>query len=400
MAVDGEKENPGPRTWREAFMRSPGPRSWREAFGVFVKGGLMGAADIVPGVSGGTIAFITGIYTDFINAVASFGKNTLADFCRGDGKRALAGTHARFLLCLLFGIIISVFTLSGTIQHCMDAHPVPTWSFFFGLIVGSICIIFREVPHWSPARAVLLLAGAAAAWWVCGLIPVSTPETYPFYFLCGVIAICAMALPGISGSFLLLVLGKYYNIVAAVHTLKNAVKAALGCDWAAVSALLFDPAVSPLWLLVCLALGDVCGLVFFSRFLKWLLGRWREGTMCVLTGMMVGALRKVWPWKQQVRLDCLHADGTEKIKVIEENLVTPGDFARPYVQAVTDKFADAADAVREVVAPAGDPQLFPALGMMLFGAALVLVIEFVAKRKNARAASSGEKQGAENESGN
>lgn len=375
-----------PATWREAFLRSPGPRSWPAAAALYVKGLLMGAADIVPGVSGGTIAFVTGIYDDFVNAVASFDAAALAAFCRGAWKRALGGVHLRFLLCLVAGIVTAIFALSGVIQTCMEKHPVPTWSLFFGLILGSAVVIFREVPRWSLPRVLLVLAGAAAAWWVCGLIPVSTPETLPFYFFCGAVAICAMALPGISGSFLLLVLGKYYPVIAAVHSVKNAVKYALGGDLAAASAILFDPAARPFWLLVCLALGQVCGLVCFSRFLKWLLARWHAGTMCVLAGMMLGALRRIWPWKQAVRIDCLHEGGLEKVKIIEERLVGPSAFAREYAQAVTDRWDSGAAAVREAVAPGADPQVALALALMAAGAALVLAVEWLAKGKRKEAA--------------
>ena len=387
VSPDSPAPDPGaPATWREAFLRSPGPRSWPAAAALYIKGLLMGAADIVPGVSGGTIAFVTGIYDDFVNAVASFDAAALAAFCRGAWKRALGGVHLRFLLCLAAGIVTAIFALSGVIQTCMEKYPVPTWSLFFGLILGSAVVIFREVPRWSLPRVLLVLAGAAAAWWVCGLIPVSTPETLPFYFFCGAVAICAMALPGISGSFLLLVLGKYYPVIAAVHAVKNAVKAVLGGDLAAASAILFDPAARPFWILVCLALGQVCGLVCFSRFLKWLLARWHAGTMCVLAGMMLGALRRIWPWKQAVRIDCLHEGGLEKVKIIEERLVGPGAFAREYAQAVTDRWENGAAAVREAVAPGADPQVALAVALMVAGAALVLAVEWLAKGKRKEAA--------------
>lgn len=387
--TENNVDNSASVTWREALMRSPGPRSWWAALVVFVKGVLMGAADIVPGVSGGTIAFITGIYDDFINAVASVDAKFVKNLGRRAGKEALAGVHCRFLFCLIAGILTAVVLFSGIITRCIDKHPVPTWALFLGLILGSVVIVFRAVEKWNAWRAVLLLAGGGFAWWICGLIPVSTPETLPYYFFCGAVAICAMALPGISGSFLLLILGKYYNVFAAIQMVKNGIKTALGGDVNAGLALLFTPGdqgVAPFWLLATLACGIVCGIVFFSRFLKWLLARWHAATMCVLAGMMLGALRKIWPWKQQIRLDCLHGAKGETYKVIEENLVTPAQFAQPYVQTITDKTGAAVDKIHDIAVAGQDPQLGLALGMLALGVVLVVVIEIFAvkiKEKNA-----------------
>ncbi len=264
-------------TLGEAFMESPGPDSMKSAALLWVKGFCMGGADIIPGVSGGTVAFITGIYTQLIDAIRSFDVTFARKLFTLDITGALAGTHLRFLVCLVFGVLTAVVSMARVMHYMMGTHPVEIWSLFFGLITASIYVVGREIKPFNSINILLVLFGAAGSYLLVGMIPVSTPETMPYIFMCGAIAICAMILPGISGAFLLLMLGKYEYITA---TLK-------------------DPFVAEnLAIIGVFAGGALTGIVFFSRILHYLLHRWHAATVSVLTGFMVGALRKVWPWKE------------------------------------------------------------------------------------------------------
>lgn len=368
------------KSWRECLMIAPGPHTFIAAMWLFIKGVLMGAADVVPGVSGGTVAFITGIYQDFINAVASFNAQFIHDIVRLRGRAALSRVHLRFLICLVSGIGLSIVMLAGVIRYLMDEHAILTWSLFFGLILGSIVIVAREITKWTIIRVLLFIFGIFLAWWICGLLPVETPETSWFYFLCGIIGICAMVLPGISGSFLLLILGKYYAIISAIHTLKDAARSLLLRDFNNAYNLLFAGVMSPLWLLTIFALGQICGIIGFSRVLKWLLSRWHEATMCVLAGLMIGALRKIYPWKHQVVVDFIQAEN--KTKVIQEVMIMPTKYAGDYLQIVNVKIDGATNAIREVTVNAGEPLIIPAVALMIGGVILVLVIEYLARGKS------------------
>lgn len=345
-----------PATWEDAFLATPGPRTWRDAGILWAKGVCMGTADIIPGVSGGTIAFITGIYESFLSAVASVDLMAIRHFFSGSWKACLARIHLRFLLVLLCGIGLAVVSTAKIVRYAMDFHPVQTWSFFFGLIVASTIILAREVKAWSVARILLLLFGIAFAWWMTGLIPVETPRELWFIFLCGVVSICAMVLPGLSGSFLLVILGQYFYIMGMIP----------------------PPFVLAHMLVILVFMsGWVVGIAGFSRFLKWLLARWHEATMCVLTGFLIGALRKVWPWKHPVEV--LRTAKDER--VLAEVLRWPWTYTdeytpRVYVQEGLERIPVAH--VEEVThASAHLPE---ALGLMVLGVVLVLVLEWWANR--------------------
>jgi len=258
-------------------MASPGPRTPREAAMLWLKGLCMGGADIIPGVSGGTIAFITGIYFQLVDAIRSFDILFARRLLRLDLTGALSEVHARFLACLLFGILTAIVTMAGVMNYMLNNRPVEIWSLFFGLIAASIFVVGREIKPLNAVNMGFVLLGAVGSYLLVGMIPVSTPETLSFIFLCGAIAICAMILPGISGAFLLLMLGKYEYVT---RTLKN--------------PFLWDNFV----VIAVFAAGAVVGIVLFSRILHFLLNRWHAATVSVLTGFMIGALRKVWPWKE------------------------------------------------------------------------------------------------------
>ncbi len=285
-------------TLGDAFMESPGPRGFKEAVTLWAKGFCMGGADIIPGVSGGTVAFITGIYIQLIDAIRSFDVSFAKNLFKLDFAEALAGIHFRFIACLLFGILTAVVSMARVMHYMLNTHPVQIWSLFFGLIAASIYVVGREIRPFNFINVMLIALGAVGSYTLVGMIPVSTPETMPFIFLCGSIAICAMILPGISGAFLLLMMGKYEFITA---TLKN-------------------PFLTEnLTVIGVFAAGAGAGIIIFSRILHYLLHRWHAATVSLLTGFMIGALRKVWPWKDVI--DSVTIRG--KLHVLQEQNVLP-----------------------------------------------------------------------------
>ena len=264
-------------TWKEAFFASPGPASVKKAGLLSLKGLCMGSADVIPGVSGGTIALITGIYEDLIGALKSIDTTMVKKALDLNLKGALACVHIRFLLCLFVGIGIAIISLARLMNFLLNHYPVFTWSLFFGLIAASILVVSRKVTTWSPRTGISLVVGTVVAAFIVNLMPVTTPEALWFILLCGIIAICAMILPGISGAFILLILGKYEFITA---TLKN-------------------PFLSQnLVIIIIFCLGCMIGLLSFSRLLNYLLTHFRQVTMAFLTGLMVGSMPKIWPWKE------------------------------------------------------------------------------------------------------
>lgn len=264
-------------SWKEAFFTSPGPRTARQALLLALKGVCMGSADIIPGVSGGTIALITGIYEDLLAAIKSMDLRMLRRLAALNFKGALSGFHFRFLLSLFLGVGLAVITLARLMNYLIHVHPVPTWSLFFGLIAASIWVVGRKVERWTLGIAIGLAAGAAAGYTIVNLVPAVTPETLDFVFLSGVVAICAMILPGISGAFILLILGKYEFITA---TLKNPFL------------------LSNLEIIAVFLGGCVVGLAGFTRVLKYLLEHYHGLALAFLTGLMAGSMRKIWPFKE------------------------------------------------------------------------------------------------------
>jgi putative membrane protein len=246
---------------------------------VAVKGACMGAADVIPGVSGGTIAFITGIYDKLLASINAIDSTAVKLFFTGKFKEFWKHINGGFLLSLFCGILFSVMTLAGLMQYLLEFHPIQTWAFFFGLIVASSIFILRGIEGWNLKAALFLVLGVILGVTVCTLSPTTTPDALWFIFLSGAIAICAMILPGISGSFILLILGKYQYIMSTISGLTSG--NAIG---------------ESMVVLGVFAVGAVCGILAFSRFLHWLLGKFHKETLIVLAGFIIGSLVKVWPW--------------------------------------------------------------------------------------------------------
>ena len=246
---------------------------------VAVKGACMGAADVIPGVSGGTIAFIMGIYDEFVGSLASINAEALRLLFKGRFAAFWKHINGSFLLSLIIGIGISIIALAGLMQMLLSDFPIQTWAFFFGLIVASSLFIIRGISGWKLREGLLLVFGILLGAVICTLSPTQTPDGLWFIFLSGALAICAMILPGISGSFILLILGKYEYVLGAISGLVAGV----------------DPGRN-LLILGVFGLGAIIGILAFSRFLHWLLARWQKETMIVLAGFIIGSLVKIWPW--------------------------------------------------------------------------------------------------------
>lgn len=288
----------------------------------FFKGLAMGAADVIPGVSGGTIAFLTGIYSELLNSIKSISLNNLKLIFKGKFKEFSDAVNLKFLMAVGGGILISIFSLARLMQYLLVHHPIPLWSFFMGLIGASAIYVLKDIKKWTVADIISLFAGIAVAAWICLVSPSQTTEAYWFVFISGVIAICAMILPGISGSFILLLMGKYAFIMKAVTDLNIPV-------------------------LIIFAAGAAIGIISFSHFLTWLLKKYYKPTLCVLAGFMIGSLVKVWPWKRVID-EASHIDRP----------VLPGQF-----ETIT-----------------GEPaQLGLALLFIAIGFSIVFIIEFMAK---------------------
>ena len=246
---------------------------------VAVKGACMGAADVIPGVSGGTIAFIMGIYDDFVGSLAAINAEAVKMLLKGQFKAFWKHINGSFLLSLVIGIGISVVSLAGLMQMLLSDFPIQTWAFFFGLIVASSIFIIRGISGWKLREGLLLVLGIILGVVICTLSPTQTPDGIWFIFLSGAIAICAMILPGISGSFILLILGKYQYMMGCISDLVSGVN--FGQNF----------------LILCIfGIGAVVGILGFSKFLHWLLARWNKETLIVLAGFIIGSLVKVWPW--------------------------------------------------------------------------------------------------------
>lgn len=310
-------------------------RTLVQYLGVAARGFAMGSADVVPGVSGGTMAFILGIYEELIDSIRAVGQpefvQSVLKFRVAEALRIL---NWKFLLALGIGIIAAILTLAPWLEWLLENRPVSLWSFFFGLVLASVIVVSQRITRWTPVIWATLAVGAVAAFIIVGLVPVETPTAWWFLMLSGAIAICAMILPGISGSFILVLLSKYAFFLNAVNT-RDLVSIALA------------------------GVGAVVGLVSFAQVLGWLFKRYHDLTVALLTGLMIGSLRKVWPWKEVLQF--LVEDG-ERIPLVENNVLP-----------------------QLTISGAFNTEILAALGLMAVGFVVVIVLERLGSR-TARAA--------------
>lgn len=287
----------------------------------------MGAADVVPGVSGGTIAFISGIYEELIDSISKVNLKTLKLWKQEGFLSMWRELNANFLVSLLIGIGLSIVTLAKLIRHLLENHPILIWSFFFGLVLASIIYVAKQITRWNLGGIILLLTGTFVAYFITTLSPQTADASYPYVFMSGALAICAMILPGISGSFILLLLGMYKPVLDAIH-------------------------FRDFGLLATLMLGAIVGLLSFSRLLKWLFDHYENLTLALLTGFIVGSLNKIWPWKEVLVSEMING----KLKVLDEKSVLPFSYE-------------------------GDHQLGLALLLAASGFLFILFLERMAKKK-------------------
>lgn len=294
----------------------------------------MGMADVVPGVSGGTIAFISGIYEELLGSIKSIDLEAIKLLFSGKFRALWEKVNGKFLCSLIAGIGVAILTMARLMTYMLENHPTITWSFFFGLIIASALMVAREVNRWSVTSVVTMIVGIALSYWITVVSPATTPNDWWFVMLSGAIAICAMILPGISGAFILLLLGKYMYIMEAVTELNIGV-------------------------LAIFAVGAIVGIVSFSHVLSWLLAKWHDATVTMLMGFMIGSLNKVWPWKQTLET-YLDSHGVEQ-PLVQAN-VSPAQF--------------------EVLG--GESHLVLAIVSCVVGFALIYVIEMIGKRVQAK----------------
>ena len=267
---------------------------------VSVRGLAMGAADVVPGVSGGTIAFITGIYQELIESLNNINLSAIRVLFKEGIKPFWKHINGTFFVFLFGGIIISILSLAKGVDFLLENHPVLLWSFFFGLIVASVWMVGKSIKSWNIPVIIALLVGTGIAFYISSIQSVADVNAKWYIVLSGAIAICAMILPGISGSFILVLLGSYQIVIGAIKDR--------------------DLAIIGLF-----AIGCAVGLIAFSRVLKWLFEKFKEVTIALLTGFMIGSLYKVWPWKNEIgdKPLVIHSDGKEDWMM--QN-VSPGNF--------------------------------------------------------------------------
>ena len=289
----------------------------------------MGVADVIPGVSGGTIAFITGIYEELINSIRSCDGEALHLLLRLQWAAFCKKTNAAFLIAVLAGLLTSLLSLARVMNYALGQYPIPVWSFFFGLILIASPLILREIKKWSVATALAGLAGIVTAYWITIISPAQTTTQLWFIFICGTIAICAMILPGISGAFILLLLGKYEFMINSLVQMRL------------VTIFVF-------------ASGCVVGLLGFSRVLSWILQNYRYPTLALLSGFMIGSLNKVWPWKE-VLIFRINHEG-KQVPVIDHS-IWPGQYLEK---------------------TGNDPHAFQAILFVALGILIVVVVEKVA----------------------
>ncbi len=277
-------------------------RSMKDYLLLALRGASMGAADVIPGVSGGTIALITGIYEELINSIKSFNRQLPLVLFKQGIASAWKHINGGFLLFVGGGILISIFSLSHLITWLLSTYPLMVWAFFFGLIVASVIHVGRKITKWNPPVVAALLAGAAVAGYITVATPAATPDGLWFIFLSGVIAICAMILPGISGSFILLLLGKYAYVLRAVKTFNMPV-------------------------ILIFSAGCAVGIIGFSNIIAWLFRKIPQITLALLTGFMAGSLNKLWPWKEALTY---RTNSHGQLIPLIERSITPFRYAEIY----------------------------------------------------------------------
>jgi len=323
-----DKNNP--LSWKAAIWDTKGPATLNQMILLFFKGVFMGVANIIPGVSGGTIALITGIYAELLQAIRSFNLETLRFLKQLEVKKAVHTMHLRFLVIIGAGAAFAILSLAHIMTFVFTRFQVQTWALFFGLLLASILVMAVKIRSWIGPGGLSFVIGTVLAYYFVDMIPVSTPDAWWFILLAGMIVICTMILPGLSGSFLLLILGKYEFIIGALK----------------------QPFVPEnLVILSIFAVGCVVGIMAFTRVISVMLEKYENVTMAALTGIMCGSMRKIWPWKEVLEKKVIQG----KEKIISEINILP---------------------------KALDAEFYAALVLIIVGFVLVIVLEKSASQKS------------------
>jgi putative membrane protein len=317
-------------------------RSFKQSLSIIFKGLAMGAADVVPGVSGGTIAFISGIYEELITTIHKLDLGFFKTLKKEGVKKVWQQYNLGFLASLFTGIAISILSLAKVITMLLGQYPVLVWSFFFGLVIASIIYIAKQITNYSPKAIIALVLAGVFSYGITLAKPVADTESIWFLFFAGFIAIIAMILPGISGAFILLLIGGYTIVIGAINKLLEA-----------VSTFNITSLGNALLKIGVFALGAIAGLKVFSGILNWMFANHKNTTLAVLTGFMIGALNKIWPWKEVLQYR-KNSHG-EEIPFIERSILPGGYHA--------------------------DPKIMAALFCMLAGFMIIFLLEFVANKK-------------------
>lgn len=307
---------------------------------ISLKGLAMGAADLVPGVSGGTIAFITGIYEELISSLNAFNLG-LFRILKNDGIKAVwKEINGNFLVALFTGIFVSLFSLAKVISYLLESSPVLLWSFFFGLILASIWLMLKQIEKWNIWNVLGIIAGTVIVYFITTIQGTTTADSDWYILLSGMVAICAMILPGISGSFILVLMGAYQVVLAAASDRDIKILAIFGS-------------------------GCILGLLAFSKLLNYLFKNFKNFTIAVLTGFLIGSLNKVWPWKHVTEIYLKHAgEVNEKVVPTAESNVLPNQF---------DVYMRKGDQI--IGYAPQDPQLLFAILLAVAGVALIVILE-------------------------
>ena len=312
-------------------------REFKDYLLLFAKGVCMGAADIIPGVSGGTIAFITNIYEELVNSLKLINAYNLKLLIKFQLVSFWKAIHGNFLASVFSGVLLGIVSLAKLIAyfHLFEVHAIQIWSFFFGLVIVSAAMVLKQVQEWKLPVAIGLLVGIVTSYFITIVSPAITPDAWWFIFISGALAICAMILPGISGAFILLILGKYTYITRALDVFNYEV------------------------ILVFVA-GVVTGLMSFVRIMSWVLKKYYQVTIAVLSGFMIGSLNKIWPWKEIV----IYRTNAEGNKIVE---IDQSVFPNYYCEVTGN-----------------DPQILQAILMAVMGIGVVLVLEKIASRNSVK----------------
>jgi len=299
----------------------------KEFISLFFKGMAMGAANVIPGVSGGTIALITGIFERLINAIKSFNLNAIKLLFSGKIKVFIEHTDLYFLMALFSGVAASIITVAKLFAFLFENHPVYIWSFFFGLIIASVIFVGKTVEKWRISVSISFIIGAIAAMSITLLTPASENDSFIYLMLCGVVAVCSMILPGLSGSFVLILMGNYQLVmIDAINDMR-------------------------LDILLPVVLGSMGGLLGFSYILSWVFKKFRDQTIGMLTGFILGSLGIIWPWKEEI---IKNFSGKEKVVGYDYNL------------------------------PAMNMEFFVALGLIILGFVVIWLMEIQASKSAKR----------------